>query len=653
MVKFRIRIAEVWVRFPSGPHMEIKKSQTNIDYPKVSPKDVLSAFWAGMKETKIWFFVLIFSIVLNNVIFSFIPLFYKDFFDIISSTSQGDSRVGQSLVLIIVKIAFLHAIIWIFWRVASFSINIFQPKTIARLKQNSFDYLMEHSYSFFSNNFTGSIVQRVNRFTRAFERLTDRFLFNVIPTAVQIIVIISILFFINSTIAFIFLGWLVVILIFNFFFSRWKIKYDIKVAEVDSRTTGRLSDAITNQNTIQLFSGVKKESTEFKKITEEQYKKTRFSWNIDAILDGFQAFLIFLIEFLVFYFAIKYWQAGMITVGFFVAVQIYILELAGKMWDFSRIIKDTFQSYADSKEMVEILLLPHEIKDKPTAKDFIAKKGEICFENIKFSFNKTREVLRNVNLTIKPGEKVALVGPSGAGKTTFVKLLLRLHSPDSGRILIDGSDISEITQKSLRKNIAMVPQDPILFHRTLLENIGYGKEEATEQEIKEASSLAHCDDFIKDLPLGVQTYVGERGIKLSGGERQRVAIARAILKSAPILILDEATSSLDSHSEMLIQDALSCLMENKTTIVIAHRLSTIQKMDRIIVIDEGKIVEQGSHKELLTKRNSLYKRLWELQAGGFLKEEPEDEEELEEDTKESAEEENKKEDIVKVKLVNF
>jgi ATP-binding cassette subfamily B protein len=633
--------------------MEIKKSQTNIDYPKVSPKDVLSAFWAGMKETKIWFFVLIFSIVLNNVIFSFIPLFYKDFFDIISSTSQGDSRVGQSLVLIIVKIAFLHAIIWIFWRVASFSINIFQPKTIARLKQNSFDYLMEHSYSFFSNNFTGSIVQRVNRFTRAFERLTDRFLFNVIPTAVQIIVIISILFFINSTIAFIFLGWLVVILIFNFFFSRWKIKYDIKVAEVDSRTTGRLSDAITNQNTIQLFSGVKKESTEFKKITEEQYKKTRFSWNIDAILDGFQAFLIFLIEFLVFYFAIKYWQAGMITVGFFVAVQIYILELAGKMWDFSRIIKDTFQSYADSKEMVEILLLPHEIKDKPTAKDFIAKKGEICFENIKFSFNKTREVLRNVNLTIKPGEKVALVGPSGAGKTTFVKLLLRLHSPDSGRILIDGSDISEITQKSLRKNIAMVPQDPILFHRTLLENIGYGKEEATEQEIKEASSLAHCDDFIKDLPLGVQTYVGERGIKLSGGERQRVAIARAILKSAPILILDEATSSLDSHSEMLIQDALSCLMENKTTIVIAHRLSTIQKMDRIIVIDEGKIVEQGSHKELLTKRNSLYKRLWELQAGGFLKEEPEDEEELEEDTKESAEEENKKEDIVKVKLVNF
>lgn len=633
--------------------MEIKKSQTNIDYPKVSPKDVLSAFWAGMKETKIWFFVLIFSIVLNNVIFSFIPLFYKDFFDIISSTNPGDAVVGQSLVLIIIKIASLHAIIWIFWRVASFSINIFQPKTIAKLKQNSFDYLIEHSYSFFSNNFTGSIVQRVNRFTRAFERLTDRFLFNVIPTAVQIIVIISILFFINSTIAFIFLGWLMAILIFNFFFSKWKIKYDIKVAEVDSKTTGRLSDAITNQNTIQLFSGAKKESTEFKKITEEQYKKTRFSWNIDAILDGFQAFSIFLIEFLVFYFAIKYWQSGMITVGFFVAVQIYIIELAGKMWDFSRIIKDAYQSYADSKEMVEILLLPHEIEDKPTAKDFIASKGEICFEDIKFSFNKTREILKGVNLIIKPGEKVALVGPSGAGKTTFVKLLLRLHSPDSGRILIDGSDISEITQKSLRKNIAMVPQDPILFHRTLLENIGYGKEGATEEEIKEASSLAHCDDFIKDLPLGAQTYVGERGIKLSGGERQRVSIARAILKSAPILILDEATSSLDSRSEMLIQDALSHLMQNKTTIVIAHRLSTIQKMDRIIVIDEGKIVEQGSHKELLTKRNSLYKKLWELQAGGFLKEESEDEEEVEEDTKESTEDENKKENIVKAKLINF
>jgi ABC-type multidrug transport system fused ATPase/permease subunit len=268
--------------------------------------------------------------------------------------------------------------------------------------------------------------------------------------------------------------------------------------------------------------------------------------------------------------------------------------------------------------MVEIILLPHEIKDTPTAKELIVNDVEIGFKDLNFNFNETRQVLKNINLNIKPGEKVALIGPSGAGKTTFVRLLLRFYDSTSGQILIDKQDISKVTQESLRSNISLVPQDPVLFHRTLAENIAYGKRDATRQEIEKAASLAHCDEFIKELPYGLETYVGERGIKLSGGERQRVAIARAILKNAPILVLDEATSSLDSESEMLIQDALNVLMENKTVIVIAHRLSTIQKMDRIIVVDNGQIVEQGNHQELLASENSLYKKLWTLQAGGFI-----------------------------------
>jgi len=309
----------------------------------------------------------------------------------------------------------------------------------------------------------------------------------------------------------------------------------------------------------------------------------------------------------------------MVSLGIFAMIQSYVFTIIDNTWGFSRVIRNIYQSYADAKEMVEILLLPHEITDSNLAKELVVNEGEIKFENLNFNFNETRRVLENINLAIKPGEKIALVGPSGAGKTTFIRLILRLYSATSGEILIDGQNIEEVTQESLRKNISLVPQDPILFHRTLAENISYGKPDATKEEIEKAAELAHCSEFIKNLPLGFDTYVGERGIKLSGGERQRVAIARAILKNAPILILDEATSSLDSRSEALIQDALNNLMKDKTTIVIAHRLSTIQKMDRIILIDGGKVVEEGTHQSLLKKKNSLYKKLWELQAGGFLK----------------------------------
>lgn len=603
--------------------MNQEKSQTNIVYPEVKLKDVLAAFWRGIKPQKWFLFLAILSIILANIVSIVTPLFYRNFFDIVSA--PGDkSQVAHQLLVIIIQIAVLNGFMWLFYRIGTFFNIIYQADGIARLKQQMYDYMMEHSYSFFTNSFAGSLVQRVNRFARAFETLSDQLNWNVIPLLTRIIAITIVVFFINKWIAIIFFVWVIIFLGFNIVFSRWKLKYDIKVAEIDSKTTGYLSDTIANQNTIQLFSGHKFESEGFKNVSNEQAKMTKFTWNLDSVMEAVQSFLMFLIEFLLFFYAIKYWEQGLITVGVFVILQIYILVLMGHLWDFTRVIRRAYQAYADSKEMIEILLLPHEIEDTKTAKEFLAENGEIQFKDLTFNFNETRKVLENVSLLIKPGEKVALVGPSGAGKTTFVRLLLRLYSPTSGKILIDGQDILEVTQESLRKNVSIVPQDPILFHRTLAENIAYGKRDASKQEIEQAAKLAHCDDFIGDLPFGLETYVGERGVKLSGGERQRVAIARAILKNAPILVLDEATSSLDSHSEMLIQDALVNLMEGKTTIVIAHRLSTIQKMDRIIVIDEGKIIEQGSHAELLKKKDSLYCKLWELQAGGFLKDEDEE-----------------------------
>lgn len=636
------------------PIEKTEKAQKSIIYPKVKLKDVLRALWNGMKPQKWQLIVLVAAIILGNIVTILVPIFYKQFFDVISS-GANKIVIAQHLFTIIFYVLGLNGLFWVFYRIATLANNTYEPKVMANLKQQAYNHLMQHSYSFFVNNFAGALVQRVNRFARAFERITDDVMWSLLPLAVRVISILIVVFFVNKWIALIIFIWTVVFLSFNITFSRWKLKYDIKAAEIDSTATGYLSDTISNQNTIQLFNGFNLESRGYKKVTNEQAKTVTFAWNLDAIIEGGQGFLSVAIEFILFYYAIKYWQQGLITIGVFVLLQAYVIDIIDQLWGFTRLVRDVYQGYADSKEMVEILLLPHEIKDAPMAKELFVNKGEIEFKDLSFSFNETRAVLKNINLKIKPGEKVALIGPSGAGKTTFVRLLLRLYSATSGKILIDGQDISQATQESLRKNISMVPQDPILFHRTLAENIAYGKKGASKEEIEKAATLAHCDEFIKDLPNGLETFVGERGIKLSGGERQRVAIARAILKNAPILVLDEATSSLDSYSEMLIQDALNTLMQGKTTIVIAHRLSTIQKMDRIVVIDNGKIIEEGSHNKLLRTENSLYKKLWKLQAGGFLK--PADtEESLDEAQDESAGSDEEDEDNWETggaKMVNY
>lgn len=584
--------------------------------PKSAPRLVIKVFWEHLRRYKRTAFLLLSSIIVAQVLGVIIPLFYKRFFDVLAAGINSGSEAVVRLLNVLFIIAGLNLLSWLLYRVVGFNAIRLQTRVMTDLVQNSFRYLIRHSFQFFSNNFIGSLVRKVNRLARAFEDITDKIQFNFLPLVVTMAGILTVLFYRNLLLGFILLIWVLVFVTLHYFIAVWKLKYDSEKAKKDSEATGVLADALTNNLNIKLFSGYERENSLYKKVTEELRALRVFTWKIDEWVDAFQAFFMILIEFVLLYVAIKLWQKKILTVGDFALIQAYLVTLFHRLWDFGRTLRRIYEGFADASEMVEILDTPHEIRDIKTARALAVPQGEIEFRNVDFSFHKTRRVLRNFNLKIRRGEKIALVGPSGAGKTTVVKLLFRFHDIEKGEILIDGQNIAQVTQDSLRDEIALVPQEPILFHRPLKENIRYGRPEATEEEVVESAKKAHCHEFISQFPYQYGTYVGERGIKLSGGERQRVAIARAILKNAPILVLDEATSSLDSESEALIQDALRTLMKGKTVIVIAHRLSTIMQMDRIIVIDGGKVVAAGSHEELL-KEQGIYKKLWEIQAGGF------------------------------------
>jgi ABC-type multidrug transport system fused ATPase/permease subunit len=584
---------------------------------KANIKETLKLYWQYSKRYKLAGVTLILACVIQSVAITIIPLYYKKFFDIFG-LSLSQSAVVHSLLQILVMVAIFGLLEKTMFFVMNKALSKFEIDTMVDLANVCFDKLHRHSFTYFNNNFSGALVKRVNYFIRSFEAIVDSLFFQILPTFITVTMVVTVLLLRNQWLGLIVLIWLVVFIILNAFAIKYRIKYDLERNEAESAMTADLSDTIVNHSNLRLFNGFRAEVKRFRDLNETIKKYRLQAWGFHTNFDTVQSFLGLVLNISLMYVGVRLWQVGKFSIGDFVLLQSYVMLVVNNIRWLGNITRKTYQNLSDASEMTEILNLPLEIVDASHAKKLAIARGEINFEQADFYFNETRQVLKKFTLDIKGGERLALIGPSGVGKTTIINLLLRNYELGGGKILIDGQSISQVTLDSLRAAISLVPQDPILFHRSLMENISYGKEHATKEEIIKASKQAYCHEFITDLENGYDTLVGERGVKLSGGERQRVAIARAILRGAPILILDEATSSLDSASEALIQEALEKLMKNKTVIVIAHRLSTIRKMDRIVYVDETGIAETGTHDELVDRPNGLYRKLWERQSAGFL-----------------------------------
>lgn len=542
--------------------------------------------------------------------------FYKRLINELSQVSTDASMVNKiiwSTLLILVAMK-LHLSCWRIF-------NVIKLKTAATIKNNiinyAFEYTHKHSFNFFQDNFSGTIAKNITALSDKIESLIYDYSAQIIRGITQTITALILMYFIHPAFSIILFTW---VLLFTIGSSLCIKKISVlsdDYAESQSAVTGEIVDSVGNFSNVKIFGAGAYEASYLQKSLNILKKKfVTKEWFLTKlfITQGFAWVTLFG---LMLFMLVKLKLNQQITIGDFVLIFSLTNYVAENIWWLTETIGQINDAIGTSKQSLRALFTPMEITDKSDAKPLRVTKGEIVFDKVHFHYHGNTQLFQNKSITIKPGSKVGLVGYSGSGKSTFVHLILRLYDIIDGAIKIDDQDIRDVTQKSLHEHIGMIPQDPSLFHRSLMENIRYGQVSASDEEVMAAASSAHAHEFIKKLPLQYDSLVGERGIKLSGGQRQRIAIARVILKNAPILILDEATSALDSVVEKEIQESLLELMNKKTTIVIAHRLSTLLQMDRILVFDNGVIVEEGSHDELL-KKNGLYKTLWEAQVGGFL-----------------------------------
>ncbi|MFH1284470.1 MAG: ABC transporter ATP-binding protein [Candidatus Peregrinibacteria bacterium] len=502
------------------------------------------------------------------------------------------------------------------WRLSGFSGMRLITKSEAHSSRELFKYLIEHSHNYFKSKFAGSLVNKIGHATQGINSMISNFLWQFYPLFLGLVIDTVIVTSINYRLGIMLSVWAVIFLGINYYMVKKKQHLSYANANSNSIMKGKMIDTVSNISTVQANAYQHYEKNYIDFFIRDRQNRHLKSWMASEWILLINGALLMIFIFGMISITIYLVQNSLTSIGSLVLVISMTLGLTYSLFFIGHKMTDTIDDYSQIDEGLRELIVPYEIKDKPEAKILKNAEGNISFKNIFFRFD-NKPIFDNFTLKIPSGQKVGLVGVSGAGKTTLANLLLRNHDVEKGTISLDGNNISNITRKSLRKKIAFVPQDTSLFHRTIKDNIKYGKLNASDKAVILAAKKAQAHEFIMSSPKGYGTYVGERGVKLSGGQRQRIAIARAFLKSSPILLLDEATSALDSKSEVMVQKALSKLMQGKTVIVIAHRLSTLRAMDRIVVLEKGKVKEDGTHRSLLRKKG-VYANLWKHQVEGFI-----------------------------------
>jgi ATP-binding cassette subfamily B protein len=491
------------------------------------------------------------------------------------------------------------------------------PRQRQQVVRSIYHYLQHHSHRYLTSNFAGALAHRISETALGVTQTLWSLMTEFWPIAIVLIVSIALLFNAHAWLGAFVLVWAVLFIAASYLLARRCRPYALRAAAARSETTGTIVDSVTNLGSARLFARLGFERGLLERQLGKELHAIRLSNGYAERVRIFQFLAAAVLKIGLLWFALRLWAEGQIDVGALVLTVSLSLLIINEARNLSRRFLEFFEYIGNVANGVQTIVQAHELVDAPDAQALTLTRGRIVFEHVVFGYTPERPVFKGLDVAIEHGERVGLVGLSGSGKSTFVSLVLRLHDPQGGRITIDGHDIRAMTQDALHAQIGLIPQDPSLFHRSLMDNIRYGRVEASDEEVIAAARKAQAHDFIEQIPEGYRSMVGERGVKLSGGQRQRVAIARVILKDAPILILDEATSALDSITERAIQATLDRAMHGKTVIVVAHRLSTIAHLDRILVFDEGRIVEDGPHARLLAERGA-YWQLWSKQTDGFL-----------------------------------